>query len=137
MTCGNGLQVFSPVLVINGAIEAYKAKLAAGNDASRMAADLAARELAVQQREAELGTQYKIALIGHWYEPVSLLGYIMVIYLAKVIIWDKVFGALTAGSTDPITGDVGQWAGMIILFLVGKRGAENVSAILTALLRCR
>jgi hypothetical protein len=123
--------------VIKGAIEAYKAKLAAGNDAGRITADLAARELAVQQREAELGTQYKIALIGHWYEPVSLLGYIMVIYLGKVIIWDKVFGALTDGSTDPITGDVGQWAGMIILFLVGKRGAENVSAIFAGLLRRR
>jgi hypothetical protein len=123
--------------VVNGAIEAYKAKLAAGNDAGHIAADLAARELAVQQREAELGTHYKIALIGRWYEPVSLLGYIMVIYLAKVIIWDKVLAALTNGSTDPITGDVGQWAGMIILFLVGKRGAENVSAILAGLLRRR
>jgi len=125
--------ILQPVLnffggpVIKGAIDAYKAKLEAGNNADRIAADLAGRELQVQQREIEVQGQYKIALIGNWYEPTNLLGYIMVIYVGKVVIWDKV---LAWGSTDSIQGAVGEWAGMIIAFLVGKRAIENVARII-------
>lgn len=109
------------------AVEAYQAKLASGNTSERIAADIALRELQVQEREAQVNADYKRALIGQWYEPTQLLGYIMVIYIGKVIVWDKV---LMLGSTDPITGDVGQWAGAIVMFLIGKRGAENVARIL-------
>ena len=125
--------ILQPVLnffggpVIKGAVDAYKAKLEAGNNADRIAADLAGRELQVQQREIEVQGQYKIALIGNWYEPTNLLGYIMVIYVGKVVIWDKV---LAWGSTDSIQGAVGEWAGMIIAFLVGKRAIENVARII-------
>ena len=113
--------------VIKGAIEAYKAKLDAGNNSERIAADLAGRELEVQAKEIEVQGQYKVALIGRWYEPTNLLGYIMVVYVGKVVIWDKV---LAWGTTDPITGAVGEWAGMIIAFLVGKRAIENVARII-------
>ena len=113
--------------VIKGAVDAYKAKLEAGNNADRIAADLAARELDVQRREVEVQNEYKTSLIGRWYEPTNLLGYILVIYVGKVIVFDKVLGL---GSTDPITGAVGEWAGMIIMFYVGKRGFENVARIL-------
>lgn len=116
--------------VIKGVIDAYKAKLEAGNTADRIAADLATRELIVQQREVEVNAEYKRALIGNWYEPVQLLGYIMVIYVGKVVIWDKVLASLTGGSTDPIAGAVGEWAGAIIMFLIGKRGVENVARII-------
>lgn len=109
------------------ALDAYKAKLDSGNTKDRIAADLAARELELQRREAELGTEYKRALIGKWYEPVQLLGYIMVLYVGKVVVYDKV---LAWGVTDPITGSVGEWAGAIIMFLIGKRGVENVARIL-------
>lgn len=116
--------------IINAAISAYKAKLESGNTTERIAADLAQRELMVEQREAELNTEYKRAIIGRWYEPVQLLGYIMVIYVGKVIMWDKVLGNLTGGRTDSIEGAVGEWAGAIIMFLIGKRGAENVARII-------
>jgi len=39
--------------VITGVISAYKAKLEAGNTTDRIAADLAARELTVQQAEVQ------------------------------------------------------------------------------------
>jgi len=54
----------------------------------------------------------------------------MVVYVGKVIVWDKVLGYWTAGNTDSIGGAVGEWAGLIIMFLVGKRGIENVARIL-------
>ena len=113
--------------VVNAAIKAYTAKLAAGNTTEKIAADLAARELAVQQRETEVEGEYKRALIGRWYEPTNLFGYIMVIYFAKIIVWDKV---LKLGVTDSITGQGAEWAGWIMLFYVGKRGFENVARIL-------
>jgi len=113
--------------VVKGIVDAYKAKLEAGNTQERIAADLAGRELEVQAKEVEVQNQYKIALIGNWYEPTNLLGYIMVIYVGKVVVWDKV---LAWETTDPITGAVGEWAGMIIAFLVGKRAFENVARII-------
>jgi hypothetical protein len=113
--------------IIKGLIDGYKAKLEAGNTSERIAADLAARELAVQQREAEVAGEYKRALIGHWYEPTNLFGYIMVIYFGKIILWDKV---LKLGVTDSITGQGAEWAGWIMMFYVGKRGFENVARII-------
>ena len=113
--------------IVNGAIKAYQAKLAAGNTSENIAAGLAARELEVQRREIEVEGEYKRALIGRWYEPTNLFGYIMVIYFGKIIVWDKV---LKLGVTDAITGQGAEWAGMIMLFYIGKRGIENVARIL-------
>lgn len=108
---------------VNGAVDAYKAKLDSGNTKERIAADLAGRELAVEQREAEVNAEYKRALIGHWYEPINLIGYIIVIYIAKVVVWDSMLGW---GSTPAVRGAVGEWMGLVVLFLVGKRTTENV-----------
>lgn len=116
--------------IINGAIKAYEAKLKAGNTSEKIGADIAIRELQVQQREIEVEGEYKRALIGRWYEPTQLLGYIMVVYVGKVVVFDKVLASLTGGSTDPIDGAVGEWAAAIILFLIGKRGFENVARII-------
>ena len=118
--------------IVGGVIDGYKAKLAAGNDKDRIAADLAARELGVQRAEIEAQNALRIAQIGKWYEPEKLFAYIIVIYFAKVIIWDKVLGF---GSTDPITGAVAEWAMMVMMFYFGKRGVENVAKIVAGALR--
>ncbi len=116
--------------IINGAINAYKAKLEAGNTKERIAADLAARELEVQRREIEVSTDLRIAQIGKWYEPEHLFGYTLWIYFFKIIVWDKVLNHWTDGITDPLNGDVGYWAGLIVVFYFGKRGMENIARIL-------
>jgi hypothetical protein len=113
--------------IINAGIKAYETKLKSQNTSESIAANLAMREMDVQRREIEVEGEYKRALIGRWYEPTQLLGYIMVIYVGKVIVWDKVFAL---GTTDPINGAVGEWAAAIILFLIGKRGFENVARII-------
>lgn len=118
--------------IITGAINAYKAKLEAGGKTDLVAERLATKELELQQREIEVQGQIRIAMIGRWYEPTQLLGYIMVIYVGKVIIWDKVVGW---GVTDPIGGAVGEWAGAIIMFLIGKRGIENVAGVVSGALK--
>ena len=113
--------------IVSGLIGAYKAKLAAGNTADKIAADLAQRELAVQEVEVQAQAQLRVAEIGHPWEPEKLFGYILVFYVGKVLIWDA---ALHLGSTDAVRGDVGTWAGWIMAFYFGKRGIENVARIL-------
>lgn len=118
--------------IVGAVIDGYKAKLAAGNDKDRIAADLAARELAVQQREIEVQSQYRIATIGKWYEPEKLMGYAVAIYVGKLLIFDKVLGL---GTTDPLGGWIETTANLIVGFYFAKRGAESVARIVTGALR--
>lgn len=113
---------------ISAALNAYKAKLASDNDASRVAADLAARELSVQAREMEIQSQIRIAEMGRWYEPDKIMAYAVAIYFAKLLVWDKV---LALGSTDALAGWAATTANLIVAFYFGKRGFENITKILT------
>ena len=109
------------------ALDGWKAKLASEDTATKAAGDMAARELAVQQTEIQLQQQLKVAEIGHWYEPEKLFAYVVLVYFAKLLIWDKVLGW---GVTDSLKGDASTWAGMIMSFYFLKRGFENVARIL-------
>jgi len=111
---------------LNGLLAAYKAKLAAGTDHDQMAANLAARELAVQQAEDQVQTQYRIAEIGHWYEPDKIMGYTAAFLYFKIVVWDI---CLNLGTTDLHQGFVTVTTGLITGFYFGKRGIENVAKI--------
>ena len=113
--------------VISAGIEAYKAKITAENDADARTTELAGKALLLDQREAELRSQERIALIGRWYEPVNLMGYLLVLYIGKVVLFDSMLGL---GETPAIKGAVGEWLGMIATFFVGTRGAVSFAAIL-------
>ena|SRR5215471_11368701 len=113
--------------VVRALIEAYQAKLKAGNTDSKIAADLAASEIAAQTAEANLVMQYRIAEIGHWYEPDKLMGYCVAIYFAKLLLYDKV---LRLGSTDPLAGFASVTANLVVSFYFVKRGFENVARII-------
>lgn len=116
--------------VAKALVSAYHDKLAAGNTSERIAADVAGREIAVQQIEIQAITQLKIAQIGHPWEPEKLAMYITLLFYAKVMLWDKVLGGWTGGSTDPVGGAAGVWAGLIMSFYFGKRTFENVARII-------
>jgi hypothetical protein len=111
------------------AVDAYRAKLAAENTREKIAADLAARELSVEQRERELATQIVIAEQGRWYTalPRPLFALAFIVYVWKVVVWDKVLGL---GSTDPLNGDVAQWAMIVLTAYFGGRSLEKVARIL-------
>src|SRR6266404_9587530 len=113
--------------VIKGLIDAYQAKLKAGNVDNRIAADLAASEIAAQVSETNAIMQYRIAEIGHWHEPDKLMGYFVAIYFGKLLIWDKVMGL---GSTDPLAGFAATTANLVVGFYFAKRGFENVARII-------
>ena len=55
-----------------------------------------------------------------------LLAFPVIIYFWKVIVWDKVLGL---GTTDPITGMIADWTGMIVTAYVGGRSIEKVARI--------
>ena len=111
------------------AVKAYQAKLASENTSEKIAADLAARELSVAQREAELATQTVIAEQGRWYTalPRPLFAFAFIIYVWKVVVWDKVLGW---GTTDALSGEVAQWATVVLTAYFGGRSLEKVARIL-------
>lgn len=121
--------------IVDGLLSGYKAKLENQTSREAIAADLAQRELAVQQAEVDAQNKLKIAQIGHAWEPEKLFAYIIVIYFAKIVIWDKVIGSFAGYTpnvfrTDALTGDAVGWAAMVMAFYFGKRGVENIARIL-------
>jgi hypothetical protein len=113
--------------VIKGLIDAYQAKLKAGNVESKIAADLAATEIAAEATESNAILQYRIAEIGHWYEPDKLMGYFVALYFGKLLVWDKVLGL---GTTDSLAGFASVTSNLVVSFYFAKRGFENVARII-------
>jgi hypothetical protein len=125
--------------VIRGLLDAYNAKLKAATADNKIAADLAAGEIAAQTVEIQAQNQYRIAALGRWYEPDKLMGYCVAVYLAKLLIWDKVLGL---GVTDGLcrAGDncwTGTVANTIVMFYFGKRGFENVANAIASIKRSK
>jgi hypothetical protein len=113
--------------VVKALIQAYQAKLKAGNIEGKIAADLAATEIAAQTAEMQALTQYRIAEIGRWYEPDKLMGFCVAIYFAKLLVWDKVLGL---GATDALAGFAAVTSNLIVTFYFAKRGFENIARII-------
>lgn len=118
------------------ALEAYRAKLAAGNDSDRIASELAGRELTVAQRELELRSAERMAM--KWHHPVMLICYGVAFYFLKVVVWDTCLGL---GETPAIRGAVGEWMGMGMTFMVGAgsvvASAPTVGAVVGAIIKGR
>jgi hypothetical protein len=116
--------------LVQGAVDAYKSKLAAGNTHEKLAADLAGRELAVEQRERELAVQQNIADEGRWWTaaPRAVVQWSLAIYIAKVVIWDIVLGL---GTTPDVKSTLIAGAfQLIIVMWFGGRTAEKVARII-------
>lgn len=116
--------------VVSGLIKAYQFHLTATTTDKQTAADLAGKEIASQTSEAQGITQLKIAQIGHPFEPEKLAMYITLIFYGKVMVWDKVMGL---GTTDEVTGTSAVWAALIMSWYFAKRGAENITSIITSI----
>jgi hypothetical protein len=114
--------------IISGAIEAYKAKLAAGSNQDKLAADLAGKDLELQGRERELNVQQNRNDEGRWWTaaPRAIVCWSVSIYVAKVIVWDMVLGF---GSTPALKGDMAAWASTVMVMWFGGRTIEKVARI--------
>ena len=115
--------------VIKGLIDAYQAKLAAGNTSERIAADLAAGEIAAQQNDVKTAASIVIAEQDHWYtaciRPLMALPFI--IFTWKIIVVDKV---LKMGTTDALDANMwGVYMAVVVAYF-GGRSIEKVARIL-------
>jgi hypothetical protein len=112
--------------VVNGVIEAYRAKLSAQNSEGQMAADLAAKAIAAEIEARKSADALIMAEQGRWYTAIirPLLALPVVVFMWKVIVWDKVLGL---GTTDALTGDVALWSGAIVTTYVGGRSLEKIA----------
>ena len=112
--------------VVNGVIEAYKAKLSAQTSEGQMAADLAAKAIAAEIEARKSADALISAEQGRWYTAIirALLALPVVVFMWKVIVWDKVLGL---GTTDALTGDVATWSGAIVTTYVGGRSLEKIA----------
>lgn len=107
-------------------VEGYKAKLAAGNTADKIAADLASRELDVQGREVQASAQLRVAEVGHLWEPDKLFEYTLWVYFSYGLIWCNI---LHYAMYVDLTGDLSKWAGAIMAVLFTGRKIENALRI--------
>jgi hypothetical protein len=112
--------------VISGLLTAQKQKLDAQGSHEAVAADLAKRAFDLDQREAEVNASIIIAeqgnVVTRSVRPMFALPFI--VFLWKVVIWDKVLGL---GTTDPL--DPKMW-GVFMLVVgayMGGRTAERVA----------
>lgn len=124
------LKLFLPFLgpLISGAIDAYKAKLAAGNNEDKIAADLAGKDLELQAKERDLNVKQNSLDAGSFWTaaPRAIVCWSLAIYIAKIVVYDTV---LHLGSTMPLKGMVAEWMGTIIVAWFGGRTIEKVARI--------
>ena len=120
------LASFLTAPIINGFLDAYKAKLDSQNTQSAQAVEVARAALLAEVDARKSANAIIIAEQGRWYTAMvrPLLVLPVIIYLWKVIVWDKVLGW---GTTDVIAGDVGIWAGTIVTTYVGERSLEKIA----------
>jgi hypothetical protein len=114
--------------VISAAVEAYKAKLTAGSNQDKLAADLAEKDLDLQGRERELNVKQNQADEGRWWTaaPRAVVCWSFAIYVAKVVVWDMV---LHLGTTPALKGDIAAWGGSVMVMWFGGRTIEKVARI--------
>jgi hypothetical protein len=124
------LKLLLPFLapIITGVIDGYKAKLAAENTADKIAADLAAKDLELQGRERELNVRQNIADEGRWWTaaPRAIVCWSIALFIAKSVVWDKMFGF---GTTPELRGFVADVGSAVIVMWFGGRTIEKVARI--------
>jgi len=106
----------------------YVARLAAANAQDKLAVELAVKEIEAEITARKDANALIIAEQGRWWTAIirPLAALPVVIYIWKVIVYDKVLGM---GTTDPITGEVATWAGVIVTTYFGGRTIEKVARI--------
>lgn len=109
-------------------VDGYKAKLEAGNNSEKIAADLAGKDLEVQERERALNVQQNIADEGRWWTaaPRAIICWSMALYVGKVVVFDTVFGW---GSTVALKGAMADAFSTVLVAYFGGRTIEKVARI--------
>ena len=119
--------ILSPI--INGLLTAQKQRLDAAGSHEARVTELAQKQIELDKREAEVNASVVVAEQGNWLtrwqRPMFALPFI--IFTWKIVIWDKVFGSWTNGSTDPL--DERMWGVFmaVVIAYFGGRTAEKIA----------
>ncbi len=110
------------------AVDAYRAKLEAGNNSERIAADLAAREMAVKAERQAVDAQVVRAEQGRWFTAIvrPLFALPFIVFNLKIVVWDKV---LNMGATDPLSSDMLRLEAVIVAGYFGSLAVENAARV--------
>jgi len=125
------LAQFLTAPIINGFLDAYKAKLDAANTEGGHAVEVTRDALLAEIEARKEANAILIAEQGRWYTACirPLFAFPIILFVWKVVVWDVVLGW---GTTDPLRGDVATWAGYIIIAYFGGRTIEKVASMFWA-----
>lgn len=113
--------------ILGTILDAYKAKLAAGNTQDKLAVDLAIKEIEAEIAARAEATKVMVLENGRWWTamPRALVQWSLAVHIVAVV-----FTNLTGwGSIPAIGGDIGNWFGMIMAFWFGGRTLEKVAQV--------
>lgn len=118
--------------VIGGLLTAQKQKLDAAGSHEARTAELAKRELDLDQREAELNSDVLKAEIdrGSWFQraPRPVMGLSAAILVAKILVWDLALGQWTNGHTDKLSDQALWLLTTIVIAYFGARSVETIAS---------
>jgi hypothetical protein len=109
-------------------LDGYKAKLAKDGSTDKVLADLATKEMLLDQRQRELDVQMNIADQGNWFTrtPRAIVQWSMALYIAKVVLWDIVLGlGSTISLKDPLIANA---FNLIVAMWFGGRTLEKITS---------
>ena len=115
--------------LVNSAVQAYSAKQDAGVKKDQIDTDLVAKAATLSVQEAQLNEQIVIAEQGNWLTRMArpARAFPFILYLWKVIIWDKVLGW---GVTDALGNKLDTIMGTIIAsYFIGRTVEKTVSSL--------
>lgn len=122
-----GKVLVSPLL--GTVLDGYKARLAAGNTTDKILADIATKELVIDQRQRELDAQMNVMEQGTWFTryPRAIVQWSFSLYIFKVVVWDIILGlGSTPSLHDPLIANA---FNLIIAMWFGGRTLEKITAI--------
>lgn len=114
--------------LLQSIVNAYKAKLEAAGKQDVLATELAVKEIEAEISARQAAKEVIIAEQGRWWTalPRPAFALAFVIYVWKVIVWDKVLGW---GTTDPLSGVMNEWAWIVLTAYFGGRTLEKVAQV--------
>ena len=117
--------------LISGVLQAYRDRLKSINTQDHYALDLLQKEVDAEVAARAEATKILIAEQGHWFTRSVRpgIGWVILILLAKVLLYDKAFGQWTGGHTDPFGSDIWHVVMVVIGSYFGTAAIERVSQI--------
>lgn len=119
---------FLSLPILNSLVAAYKARLEAGNTRDAKAVELAIAEIQGEIAARSAAKEIIIAEQGRWFTAIirPLFALPFVIFIFKVVVWDKVLGL---GSTDAIDPNMWEILKAIIYSYFGLAAVDRIAKV--------